>query len=242
MRQDSFFEICSHELGFSVISREPKSHLSQIIGSNAEKFSMLCQGSSFQGSTWNFNHCSNLERDPSLLLSKHVLGCFLDNLELIGELFLESHQRHHDVREDRLSLCLNLDSSFNDGSGLHVCDIWMYNSKPASSEAHHWVCFIKPLEFPLENQVSIHMLPRLSMVHGNQVTAELIKLWTCMRQKLVQWRVQESNSHRKTIHSPENSNKVFFLIILQSIQSFMGFFSMEFFSSNHFSHSCNSFW
>src|SRR5699024_2642359 len=105
----------------------------QVVGAEAEEVSFLGNLASGQSSTRNLDHGADLVLHVNASLSDQLVSGLdndvLDELELLDL----AHQRNHDVRGDHLAgLSRNLQSSLDDGIGLHLGDLGVGDAQTAA--------------------------------------------------------------------------------------------------------------
>ncbi len=140
--QNTFVNINTEEVAFSIIAAVAKGHLSKIVGAKGEEFGVFSDFVCSNSSTWDFNHRAKFVINGDTLLSHNVFGN-LDQSRLNGLQFVHmTGQGDHDFRMRVKTIQFDVTSGFKDSANLHFHDVRIDDAKADTAQAHHWVAFM----------------------------------------------------------------------------------------------------
>ena len=134
---------------------------------------------------------------------KHTRCSITNHRSLVPKLFDGTDKRHHYVRLDINCVRLHCARCLHDSSHLHPTNLWVCDGKAAAPKAQHWIDFCEFFD-------TINHVTFFSTSVGSKKRDNFIKL--AIRKKLVEGWIKKTNRHRKAIHFPEDSLKIFALV------------------------------
>ena len=212
-----------------IVSGEAVGHLGQVVCTEAEELSFLCNLVSSQCSSRNLDHGTNLVLQISAsLCDLLVSNCNNDVLYELQLLDL-ANQRNHDFRNDgpvRMSL-LHIDGSLDDSSGLHLCNFRIGYSQTAATVTHHGVELVQGSDDCLDG------LNGLALCVSQCLDVSLVS-----RNEFVERRIQETDGNRVALQRLVQCLEVSLLHGLDLSQSSFSFLNSI--GADHLTECCNS--
>ena len=163
----------------------------QIIGAETKKVRVFCYFIGCNCRTRYFYHGTHQIIDLHLACLHNLFGNTMNRAQLICELFLESHERNHDLRIDfDFSFApQNLCGRFKYCASLHFSYLRMKDAESATAAPQHWVLLMQCF-----NSI-YHEIERHTELFGELTAHHVI-----MGQELVQWWIEEPNRDWPSIH------------------------------------------
>mmetsp|Transcript_24980 Transcript_24980/g.45231 ORF Transcript_24980/g.45231 Transcript_24980/m.45231 type:complete len:200 (+) Transcript_24980:239-838(+) len=138
VQQDALFHVLWQE-GADIISRVPKGHLRQIVGTKGKEVGLLCDLVGDKSGTRNLNHGSNLVIASLASLLKDLSSHLTNQGSLMTELFYFSDKGDHYIGSGVNASVNSIQGSLENGSGLHFNNFRSGNPKTASSQTQHGI-------------------------------------------------------------------------------------------------------
>ena len=116
----------------------------------------------------------------------------VNRAKLVSEFFSKSYQWNHDlwIYFNLLLALKYLSGSFENSPSLHFCNFRIENAEATSATTQHRIFFVESFNsFNYKVERNIKLL------------CELASYNIIVRQELMQWRIEQTNSYRSTIHS-----------------------------------------
>ena len=164
-----------------IVTAEAEGHLSQVVGTEAEEISLSSDLVGGESRSRDLDHGADLILEintGSLYLSVGNLdNDLLDELELLDV----ADKRDHDLGNDLPigMLLLNIDSSADNGSGLHLCDFGIGDGQAAAAVTHHRVELMERSDDSLDILNGLVLRSRksldVSLLGGNKLMERRIK-------------------------------------------------------------------
>eukprot|EP00955_Chlamydomonas_euryale_P078191 363104-Chlamydomonas_euryale.AAC.1 len=164
-----------------------------------------------QRAAWHLDHCANLVSDLDALVFLHAVRNLAQDVNLVLQLVVHAHQRHHQLRVHRDTGLDHVSGGVEDGRRLHLCDTWVHDAKAAAAQAHHRVGLAQALQACVHN-VGLH-----TQLSGN-LLAQIAERRALMREEFVQRWVQQADGDRQAVHGVEDALEVFTLVLLQLLE------------------------
>src|SRR5512143_290145 len=130
--KDIVFGIVTDELA-RVVTAETEGCLREVIRSEREELRLFGDLIGNERSARQLDHGADHVIYLHTLFLHDLFGCFFDEVFLVLKLFFPAHDRHHNLGHDLLALLRKLAGGFNDGPGLHACDLGVDDAKAAAT-------------------------------------------------------------------------------------------------------------
>ena len=140
--EDTLVEVVLQEAA-DVITAEAEGHLRQVVGAEGEELSNFCHAVCKQGRAWDLDHGAVGASDAFADICAHVCNDAVVDIFGSGQLGDVTSHRDHDLRLSIGAFVLQLCSSFEDGTNLHLGDGWVGDAQTHAAMAHHWVHFMQ---------------------------------------------------------------------------------------------------
>ena len=192
-----------------IVARVAKGHLSEVVCSKAEEFGRLGNLIGGYRCAGYFDHCTHKVFDAVVAFGKNSLGSIADDLFLHTHFCKGSGERNHDLGKRFDATGFEVECSFDDGTRLHLGDFGIGIAQAAAPVSEHGVELVKlfHLMFDLLNTQAHHL--------GHFLLTLII-----VRNKLVQWRVEQTYGYGQTFHGFEDAFEVFALNWEQLFEGF----------------------
>ena len=198
--EQALLDVGSHDAAFDVISAEAERHLGQVISSEGEEVCLLGDLISHERSSGSLDHGADEHLERALLaLALARLDADLGN-GLLGprasqrELLARHRQRNHDL-DDRVTALGHADlGGLHQRTNLHGIETGLDHAETDTTGTEHRVGL-----FPQTGCGE-----QFALLHAEADCGLLDPELVGGRQEFVQWRIEESNGHRESIHCLED--------------------------------------
>ncbi len=176
----------------SVVSGEAVCHLCQVVCTEAEELSFLSDIISCESCTRNLDHCTNFVLQLNASSLDNFISCSNNYILNVLQLLDLANEGDHDLGNDvpiGMSL-LNVDSSLDNSSCLHLSDLRVCYCQTASTVTHHGV------ELVQASDKSLDVSNRLALCSSKSSNVSLF-----CGNEFVQRRIEETDCNRVTLKS-----------------------------------------
>ncbi len=207
--QDLLLKICWQEAS-DIITAITECHLREVIGTEAEVLSLLCDIVSCQCGTRNLNHRTHLELNGHALFLEEFCGSITNHALLQVKLVDDTDEWHHNLWMWVVAFLLQLDGCAKDGTCLHGGNLGISIAQTATTVSQHGVMLTQGVDTPF------------NFLYGDAhlVGHDLLSLQV-MGNKLVERWVEQADIDRITIHGLEDAIEVLLLVRQEFLESFL---------------------